>query len=74
MLEFQKPDTPVIVARAVGSAEESVTVTTLADLDPNVVDMRTMLIVGASTTHVYDGPDGRRVFTARHYEATDTGN
>ena len=72
VLEFQKPDTPVIVARAVGSADESVTVTTLAELDPEVVDMRTMLIVGASTTRVYEGPDGRRIFTARHYEAPAT--
>ena len=44
-----------------------VTVTTVADLDPEVVDMRTMLIVGASSTRAYDGVDGVRVFTARHY-------
>ncbi|MCX7537002.1 precorrin-3B C(17)-methyltransferase [Corynebacterium sp. P5875] len=67
VLEHQGPETPVIVARAVGSDRESVTVTTLADFDPDVVDMRTMLIIGASTTKVYEGPDGPRVFTSRRY-------
>ena len=65
--EYRDPETPVIVARAVGAPEENVTVTTVADLDPEVVDMRTMLIVGASSTRAYDGVDGVRVFTARHY-------
>ncbi|MCX7543514.1 precorrin-3B C(17)-methyltransferase [Corynebacterium sp. P5848] len=67
VLEHQDPDTPVIVARAVGSDQESVTVTTLAAFDPEVVDMRTMLIIGASTTRVYQGPNGPRVFTSRRY-------
>lgn len=62
------PDTPVVVARAVGAAEEEVTVTTLAGVDPEVVDMRTMLIIGASTTVAYpDGAGGTRVYTARRY-------
>lgn len=65
--EYRDPATPVIVARAVGAPEEKVTVTTVAELDPEVVDMRTMLIVGASSTRAYDGVDGVRVFTARHY-------
>jgi precorrin-2 C20-methyltransferase/precorrin-3B C17-methyltransferase len=60
--------TPVVVARAVGSDEESVTVTTLAGLDLDVVDMRTLLIVGSSTTRVVDG-NGRAplVYTPRKY-------
>lgn len=66
--EYQAPETPVIVARAVGSTEESVVVTNLRDFDPSIVDMRTMVIIGASTTHVYEGPDGPRVFTSRRYE------
>lgn len=65
--EYQRPETPVIVARAVGSDAEHVTITTLADFDPSIVDMRTMLIVGASTTQSYAGPDGVRVFTSRKY-------
>jgi precorrin-2 C20-methyltransferase/precorrin-3B C17-methyltransferase len=50
--EHRAPDTPVVVARAVGSDAEAVTVTTLGELDPDVVDMRTLLIVGSSQTRV----------------------
>jgi precorrin-2 C20-methyltransferase / precorrin-3B C17-methyltransferase len=62
--------TPVVVARAVGGADESVTVTTLAALDVDAVDMRTLLIVGSSTTRVVEN-DGRqpRVYTPRRYPA-----
>ncbi|WJZ02612.1 precorrin-3B C(17)-methyltransferase [Corynebacterium freiburgense] len=65
--EYQKPDTPIIVARAVGSAQENIVITTLKDFDPDIVDMRTMIIVGASTTTTYNTPDGKRVFTSRKY-------
>jgi precorrin-2 C20-methyltransferase / precorrin-3B C17-methyltransferase len=62
--------TPVVVARAVGSDEEAVTVTTLAGLDPLIVDMRTLLIVGSSTTRTLAGTNGtRRVYTPRSYPA-----
>jgi precorrin-2 C20-methyltransferase/precorrin-3B C17-methyltransferase len=62
------PDTPVVVARAVGAADESVTVTTLATLDVDAVDMRTLLIVGSSTTRtIANGGDPPRVYTPRSY-------
>ena len=39
-------------------------------LDPDVIDMRCRLIVGASQTRGVDGPGGRvRVFTPRRYPA-----
>ena len=63
--------TPVVVARAVGDAEqESVTVATLGELDLDTIDMRTLLIVGSSTTRVLRH-DGRppRVYTPRRYPA-----
>jgi precorrin-2 C20-methyltransferase/precorrin-3B C17-methyltransferase len=70
LLRHRTPDTPVVVARAVGSAEEAVAVTTLAGLDPAVVDMRTLLIVGSSTTRVIDdGERPPRVYTPRRYPA-----
>jgi precorrin-2 C20-methyltransferase/precorrin-3B C17-methyltransferase len=64
------PSTPVIVARAVGSDEERVTVTPLGDLDPAVVDMRTLLIVGSSLTRVLER-EGKAtiVYTPRDYPA-----
>jgi len=63
--------TPVVIGRAIGSDEESVTVTTLGELDPAVVDMRCLLIVGSSQTKTVPGPDGApRVFTPRRYPAS----
>jgi precorrin-2 C20-methyltransferase/precorrin-3B C17-methyltransferase len=63
--------TPVVVARAVGSDSESVTVTTLAELELDSVDMRTLLIVGSSTTRVVPGEPGATpsVYTPRRYPA-----
>jgi len=60
--------TPVVVARAVGSDEERVDITTLGALDPGVVDMRTLLIVGSSQTRlVPNGGGPPRVYTPRSY-------
>jgi precorrin-2 C20-methyltransferase/precorrin-3B C17-methyltransferase len=62
--------TPVVVARAVGGEEESLSVTTLAALDQRRVDMRTLLIIGSSTTRTLPGPNGRpHVYTPRRYPA-----
>jgi precorrin-2 C20-methyltransferase/precorrin-3B C17-methyltransferase len=66
--EYRAPSTPVVVARAVGGSAESVTVTTLAALDLDRVDMRTLLIVGSSTTRAVPGPPPR-VYTPRRYPA-----
>lgn len=70
LLAHRAPDTPVVVARAVGSAEESIAVTTLSALEVDRVDMRTLLIVGSSTTRVTDAGSGHpRVYTPRRYPA-----
>lgn len=52
LLEHRAPETVVIVGRDVGRAEEAVTVTTLGDLDAETIDMKCLLIVGASSTRV----------------------
>jgi precorrin-2 C20-methyltransferase/precorrin-3B C17-methyltransferase len=68
LLEHRDPGTPVVVGRDVGGPEEQVTVTTLGDLEPGIVDMRCLLIVGSSTTQVAPRADGRRVvYTPRRY-------
>ncbi|MCW2738494.1 precorrin-2 C(20)-methyltransferase [Nocardioides sp.] len=51
-LEHRGPDTVVVVGRDVGRAEESLTVTTLAELEAETIDMKCLLIVGASSTRV----------------------
>ena len=64
------PATPVVVARAVGSDVETVTITSLEHLDLAGVDMRTLLIVGSSTTRAF-GSEGAavQVYTPRSYPA-----
>lgn len=54
-------DTPVLFVRAAGSAEARVVVATLGSADPAIADMRTLVIVGASTTRQV----GRWVYTPR---------
>jgi len=66
LLEHRSPDTVVIVGRDVGRAEESLTVTTLAGLDAESIDMKCLLIVGSSGTRVTRGA----VWTARSSTAT----
>lgn len=67
--EHRADDTPVVVARAVGSDAERVDVTTLGELDVGVVDMRTLLIVGSTLTRVLApvGGGAPRVYTPRDY-------
>lgn len=68
LLRHRAPETPVVVARDVGGPEEAVTITGLADLDPAAVDMRTVLLVGSSTTRLVSRP-GREpmVYTPRRH-------
>ena len=62
LLERRSPDTVVVVGRDVGRAEESLTVTTLGELDPATIDMKCLIIVGASGTRV---TSSGRVWTPR---------
>ncbi|MGR6917515.1 precorrin-3B C(17)-methyltransferase [[Actinomadura] parvosata] len=64
LLEHRDAATPVVIGRNVGGEQESVTVTTLGELDPGQVDMRCLLIVGSSTTRV---TDRGLVYTPRRY-------
>jgi precorrin-2 C20-methyltransferase / precorrin-3B C17-methyltransferase len=50
LLEHRPADTVVVVGRDIGRAEESLTVTTLAELDAESIDMKCLLIVGATST------------------------
>jgi precorrin-3B C17-methyltransferase len=54
-------ETPVLFVRAAGTAEAKVITTTLAAADPTQADMRTLVIVGSSTTRQV----GRWVYTPR---------
>ncbi|PWI44380.1 precorrin-2 C(20)-methyltransferase [Streptomyces sp. ICBB 8177] len=68
LLERRSPGTPVVVARDVGGPEQAVRITTLAALDPATVDMRCVLLIGSSQTHVAERGDGTTVaWTSRRY-------
>ncbi len=61
LLEYRAAETPVVVGRDVGRSGEELIVTTLGDLDPDVIDMRCLLIIGARRTKI--SPSG--VWTSR---------
>jgi precorrin-3B C17-methyltransferase len=66
-LRAHLPDgTPVIFGRAVGRADERVSITTIAQADPAAADMATLVIVGSAQTRVIERP-GRSplVYTPR---------
>ncbi|KHL19343.1 precorrin-2 C20-methyltransferase/precorrin-3B C17-methyltransferase [Mumia flava] len=55
LLSERDPATVVVVGRDVGRAEESLTVTTLGGLDPESIDMKCLILVGASSTRIGAG-------------------
>jgi precorrin-2 C20-methyltransferase/precorrin-3B C17-methyltransferase len=67
LLDRVAPDRVLLLGRDVGGPTELLTVTTVGEFDPTVVDMRTLIIVGSSLTTVVQRPGGRLVFTPRHY-------
>jgi len=67
LARHREPQTPVVIGRAIGSDDQSTTLTTLGELDPDAVDMRCLLIIGSSQTRLIDTADGPRVITPRRY-------
>ena len=61
-------NTPVVLGRDIGRPGQTLKVVTLAELLPEMVDMRTMVLVGSSTTCTFDRVgSGRWVYTPRWY-------
>jgi len=63
LLRHRPPTTPVGIVTDAGRRGQTATLTTLADLDAELVGMTTCVIVGASTTVVVNG----RMVTPRGY-------
>ncbi|WP_323613945.1 precorrin-3B C(17)-methyltransferase [Pseudomonas putida] len=60
--------TPVVLGRDIGRPGQTLRVVTLAELTPEMVDMRTMVLVGSSTTCTFARADGGQwVYTPRWY-------
>jgi precorrin-3B C17-methyltransferase len=60
---------PVIFARAVSTPDEEIRIVSLPEATPEMADMRTMVIVGSSTTRIIDRPRGPIVYTPRSVPA-----
>ena len=68
LLAHRPADTPVILARDLGRDGETVQVTDLGSLAVDLVDMQTVVIVGARSTRRFDDASGGpRVYTPRGY-------
>lgn len=69
LAEYRTPETPVVLARAVGRSDERITLTNLGSFDPAHVDMQTLVLVGSSTTRSFALSDGRSmIYTPRTYK------
>jgi cobalt-precorrin 5A hydrolase / precorrin-3B C17-methyltransferase len=55
LAEHRPPSTPVGVVRNASRPDERVTLSTIADLDPDEVDMYSVVIIGCSQSRVVDG-------------------
>jgi len=66
--QHRTADTPVVLGRDIGRPGARLTVTTLGELSADQVDMRTMVLIGSSTTCVFARAGGGRwVYTPRWY-------
>ncbi|POF39606.1 precorrin-3B C(17)-methyltransferase [Pseudomonas laurylsulfativorans] len=62
------PETPVVLGRDIGRPGQTLRVTNLGALTPDQVDMRTMVLIGSSTTCVFPRVEGGEwVYTPRWY-------
>ena len=66
--QHRTPQTPVVLGRDIGRPGQTLRVTTLGQLTPEQVDMRTMVLIGSSTTCVFPRAEGGEwVYTPRWY-------
>jgi len=64
LAEHRPPTTPVGVVRNASRADQSAILTTLAEFDPSVVDMYSLVVIGSSQTRIVGG----RMITPRGYQ------
>jgi cobalt-precorrin 5A hydrolase/precorrin-3B C17-methyltransferase len=66
------PATPLVHARNLGRAGETLVVAPLAAFDPSAVDMLSLVIIGSTRTRMFETQDGRSlVYTSRGYRLAD---
>lgn len=75
ILLLHRPEsTPVIIARNLGRETENVTFVPLIDLDPEKIDMLTLVMVGSSESQITETNSGNKrwVYTPRGYAGKTT--
>jgi len=66
-LQERSPETPVGYVRQAGREEQEIKVTTLAEFNPQEIDMFTIVIIGNSQSYIFEG---KRIITPRGYYST----
>ena len=69
----QVGQTPVGIVKNIGRPGEQTIVTTLADLDEELVDMFSTVFIGNSQTYIQETPAGPKIVTPRGYLPQDSG-
>ncbi len=67
LLQHRQETTPVAIARQLGRHEEEIRITTLGGLNPQQIDMLTVLLIGNSSSYSKDG----RMVTPRGYPGAE---
>jgi precorrin-2 C20-methyltransferase / precorrin-3B C17-methyltransferase len=73
LLSHRDPDTPVVLGHDVGGPGQRILITTLGGLEADQVDMRTLVIIGSSTTRVVRSAGRERVITPRRHRTPPPG-
>ena len=67
LLQHRQDTTPVAIARQLGRDNEEIRITTLGGLNPQQIDMLTVLLIGNSSSYSKDG----RMVTPRGYPGAE---
>ena len=66
--EYRGPKTPVVLGRDIARPGQTLRTVVLGELTPDMVDMRTMVLIGSSTTCTFGRAGGKQwVYTPRWY-------
>lgn len=69
LLQHRPATTPVAVAKSLGRPEEEISVTSLSELDPERVDMLSLVLIGSSNSRQVTLPSNRAlILTPRGYD------
>jgi cobalt-precorrin 5A hydrolase/precorrin-3B C17-methyltransferase len=68
---YRTPATKVVLGRDIGRPGATLVTTTLGELKSADVDMRTMVIVGSTTTRAFACGEQQWVYTPRWYEGRE---